>query len=535
MPLSSSTKRDLAIAMADNPSANELSALIESVELTANRAIALAQIGSNLLADGALLHGTYPGTIVVDGSATLTADVIVKGDLIVLNNLNNQGRFGLTVYGNLTVVNQFLFSPNEIGAQSNVTIYGDFVCAYGEMIVNSGTSAPTLFVGGDMTILNNNDFHGQGQDGASGLNVYINGDLIIDYFSLAGGQATASLAAGNGGNLTVQGSAYFYDGIDLDGGYSGYDNQDAGNGGYLEVHHNVAGYFNLSGGSTGSNAANAGNGGGFNCYGNAVIYWSSASGGSCSSTNPSKRAGVGGYYYVAGNITGDGYVSGNGGDRTGSIVGSDNVASPNAGYIYSYGDVKSNELYFAGGQNSTDNGSGGSNGLGGDGGYIYVFGSITCQTIDVSGGNASFAPGGNAGTFECDGNITFSGNLSANGGSSSDRNGNLGQFIFLGGATGDTVQMLDGNGSGSAPGNQRGIYFGGSLMVRVLNVSDRTTAQIMGRGSFGATLQVESMLSKKVLTKPDNSDTIDISAMLQDSIYRYSQTSGWFRIQGTGV
>lgn len=94
------------------------------------------------------LTGTYIGDVFVNGSATLTGNVVVIGDLIAKNSLTNTVGYSLTVYGDCMLGGAILFTPSSLSSnQGNVTVYGD-------MEIDKDLAGPSItaaVVSGDST------------------------------------------------------------------------------------------------------------------------------------------------------------------------------------------------------------------------------------------------------------------------------------------------------------------------------------------------------------------------------------------------
>ena len=75
---------------------------------------------------GGTVSGTYTGDVYCQGNASLTANTVVDGDLIVVGTLTNALGYSLTVYGDCYCFAGFNFTPTSLAtAQNNVEIVGN--------------------------------------------------------------------------------------------------------------------------------------------------------------------------------------------------------------------------------------------------------------------------------------------------------------------------------------------------------------------------------------------------------------------------
>ncbi len=318
---------------------------------------ALDQTGVTTIDDGGTLSGTYNGTVMIVGSATMTGDVVINGALYVTEDLTNGGGFALTTLSDVWVDGCVRFTPDAIDSlQSDISIGGDFHARRFCMNVNQGVN-PTLKVSGDIIGLDesfNTEFHCYGKDGASGLRILVLGDIIVDYVDLTGGDATDSLPAGHGGYLGVGGDATFYDGLDIGGGGTEFDGLSAGDGGYIECEGTFTGYVYCAGGNAYARS-NAGDGG--NLYsGTFINFWSNLGGGDCDATQADFTAGWGGQVYVWGDgVYGDSYLSLNAGNRSGEFNAAPQSGNqcPSGGSLFSAGDILLSHVEAYGGSDGS--------------------------------------------------------------------------------------------------------------------------------------------------------------------------------------
>ena len=243
-----------------------------------------------IIPDGGELSGTYSSNVLCEGDATLTDDVVVNGNLIVLGELTNSGGHELTVRGSVSAKELYFARSPSSAVQANISVDGDFICTYLDF-PQSGGSAATLRVGGDLIVAaggGGNVMNCQGVSGVSGTpgaTIIVYGDLVAGPVNVEGGSASNG-NAGNGGDVEVYGSLVLEDDIDLSGGDS-TTGGNAGNGGYLEVRGTLhAGFcsIRITGGY--ASGGNAGNGGGLSVDGDVLTNNLFMFGGYCDSTNP---------------------------------------------------------------------------------------------------------------------------------------------------------------------------------------------------------------------------------------------------------
>jgi hypothetical protein len=250
--------------------------------------------GGSVVPPGGDLSGTYNGNVVCDGDVNVLGNLEIKGSLLVLGSIYNDGGWLVTVHGDMFVSDSIYFDKSDTSTpQSNFEVGGDLMFGYMEFRQCGGTSA-ALIVKGDL-LGKNADLLGDGTTpGTPGLTIEVGGDLFVsgfaphpagnggefycegsvsctDDFRLYGGYVDVVGNAGNGGYVNIEGPVYIDDEFELNGGYSYGGN--GGNGGSAYLYSDATiGYVNFEGGSVGggSNSGNGGYGGTLYCYGNST-------------------------------------------------------------------------------------------------------------------------------------------------------------------------------------------------------------------------------------------------------------------------
>ncbi len=495
---------------------------------------ALAQSGTIVLQDGDEMSGEYFGAIICLGSATMTGDVIVHGNLFVIDTLTNSAGFALTVNGDF-FVSTGLFTPGSLAQfQNDLIINGNMFYDYFEMYVNPN-NFPSIYINGDLTNLqSDDDFRFNGQSSGSGGSLHVSGDVTVEYINLGGGNSDGMNPAGSGGTLLVGGNAVFYDGLDIYGGDNADIAVDAGNGGEVFVVGDIMGYIYGHGGNA-SGDGSGGNGASVNCYGNLVNYWMDCGGGDCYSTKSNHRAGSGGSVNCT-SLIGDSYVGLYGGYRGGDLAEGDNtVDSADAGSILAYGDVSISHGDLQGG-NVDANFLGVANAIGGQGGNINAKGDFLVWYVGIGGGSSIGQNGGNAGSITVKGKTSIEYALGGNGGSSDTQNGSAGNMTCKAGLVGANLSLLDGSGEGSAGGNDCGIFVGGNLQIATLNQVDRSNSYIKAWSvEVPVIAAISNMLTKQTLNKSNNDPTTNVSEGLASSIFKFHPGDTWYAFTGTGI
>jgi hypothetical protein len=491
--------------------------------------------GITIISDGGSLTGTYNGSVIVLGEglgyASMTGDVWVNGDLYCAG-LMNYGGFRLEVQGDFLVSDDIQFTPSSTSmTQGDFIIHGNFSFGNGTFNVNPGQS-PTFIIMGDMTSNDEDDFYGYGLDGANGLTIYVYGDLKLDYLNLHGGDATDTLAAGQGGNLIVFGNATLSGGLDVYGGNSNYNGMNAGNAGEIVVVGNLIGYVDGRGGNAYADSS-AGSAAYIWVEGRYTNYWLNASGGDCSSTNTTDTAGSASYIYCGG-ITGDGHVLLNGGNRSGTLSSlvTNLVSSPNGGHIESHDSIQVAHLEMRGGDVTATDTNGLSNSQGGWGGTIYCTGDMLAWKLLMQGGNTSGQQAGGGGQITTKGKLVAENLIDLTGGNSQGSYaGPAGLITAKAGLQAHDINLVDGTGGAPATG-ECGLFLGGNANIGTLNQADRANSYIRAWSSrpCRVTLSVSEMPTKQTLTQPNGSDTSNINSSLGNSIFIYDLNNGWSTI-----
>jgi hypothetical protein len=524
-----------------------------------------APIGASILPGGSVIQGTYITDVYVNGSASLAANTIVQGDLIVTGTLSNPNGYSLNVTNDCNV-GGFSFTPTSLSTtQGNVTIGGSFTVQSftpSSFQPNPGQN-PTLFVGGDMffATASGQEFNGAGQPGANGLTVTVNGSVSgygnSGYIGGAGslitdgGPDTASLSGGNGGTITIGGTLNNIS-ISSQGGISTNAGQNAGSGGTVYVgQDSFTQGFVVDGGASSGSGGNGGNGGniyvdGFSFVGAGGLF--TANGGACGGSTATSGAGSGGNINPG---TGGTFaqLSAVGGDITGTVTSNLNAGS--GGTFTSQLSVAPviGPINVSGG--SVDSGTNASSPFTvncGPGGTIKILGSyISSEPFN----SFDFSLYANGGSFQStDPNLTGSGgtggivqlvsgsltNIYANGGGSSSAIAaappgsiTISKSIQAAGV----LSLLDGT-TGTTASGAASLILNGDCTINSIAVQNRAGVLIQPGGSVPVVLKVGSMTGLSQLTNAGNTQTTaSLSGSLANSIFTYdivgntwSQNSG---------
>lgn len=325
--------------------------------------------GVTVIADAGTIGGSYDGDVIVEGNATVNADIVIRGSLyftktatLTTLNAENTGH-SLEVFGDVIATsdntNEALLNfRNDTGSTASVKIHGDCVyCDINTYSAGADLGGGTVYVGGSFLGGNIQTFGGPGATQTNnGGSVTIKGNAVIGTLYTYGGNSSGAVSAGNGGNVVIKGNAVM-NFLDSKGGEK----------------------FNSTAGSGGAGAD-------VSIDGNLIVTGSIctvAGGNSAASASP---AGSGGSLTVKGNFT----------YENSSIVN------------------------LQGGNNFNHNG-----GVGGD---ITVHGKTSftntagIPTLSTNGGNGDTA--GNAGNLTFYGHVYTTGNITANGGFGVTNGGN---------------------------------------------------------------------------------------------------------------
>ena len=384
--------------------------------------------GSVIPPDGDL-SGSYEGTVVCEGNVTLTGNLDLKGNLIVLGDFVNDGGYEVTISGSLTAQSILFDKADTSTPQQNFSVGGDLMFTYMEFQQCGGTAAQ-LRVGGDL--IGTAGFAGSpifasGDDGTSGLNVLVYGNVTVTILDVNGGYGN-TINAGNGGNVTVYGDLQVWDFLDLAGGNS--NDADAGNGGTLDVYGDivagVAVIYLYGGEATNGNAGNAGE---IDCEGDLLVSEVEAYGGDCDSDSETHRSGSGGYIYLNGSLVSNDFINVSGGDRSGTLSVGASLVPPNAGEIDVKGSITAEDIDLRGGDVNTINFA---PHAAGNGGELLVKGVLTIyDDLEVYGGDANVGNGGNGGELNANSSVYVDYDFDFYGGYSNNGNGGNGGYASV--------------------------------------------------------------------------------------------------------
>ena len=466
--------------------------------------------GVTVIADGGTLTGTYQGDVLCEGSATLAGNVTVQGKLTVLSDLINNAGHELIVNGDLIVINNFEFDHSDPNAvQSNVTIEGNFIIKGLYLkFLQGGQSEARLRVGGDLISsnggVNGTQIDAYGNNNTAGLEIVVYGDMSgFSAINIYGGNATAGGQGGAGGDLEIYGSYTGQGHIDLYGG-DGLTFGNGGGGGNLHCHGNIAlGDYDIRmyGGNAQDN--NAGNGGNFTCDGTLSVEDLDLYGGDVTVTTTGGQGGAGGSISISGR-----FGSANGVDSRGGSGGGVGFSGGVGGIIQVDGNLTVDGGITISGGSCTDGNAAG------NGGYIEVTCDMSVEGVNAVGGSGTNCNGGNGGYIDVQGTISINSSstlISTEGGSctstSNDHtagNGgyiNCGTLIWPSGTIVTSGGLRNGTttsaGAGAASSSAGNITVYGDMIVSELYMSggDVNTEYKSFAGGAGGTLTVEGSLT----------------------------------------
>ncbi len=431
--------------------------------------------GGTVIPAGGTIEGVVNGSLLCEGSVTLTGDLEVNGSMLVLGGFTNNGGYEVTVRGDLHAKEIFFDRADKSLPQSNFTVDGDLIFTLMEFD-QCGGAAAQLRVGGDLigssgasgTFINANGVW----EGTPGLNILVYGDLTVAGLDLEGFSVDEG-TAGNGGTCYVYGTANIWNAARLSGGICGTGN--AGNGGTLEVWGDLsAGYalVQVTGGAAYSEfSGHAGNGGHFYVGGNATVDELEVYGGSCGSNNANYNSGSGGEVDVDGSLTVNSYMNISGGDRYGTLSESGGgTYQPNGGLLYVDGDlIVDGDFSGRGGSIETVDYAPHN---AGNGSEVYVRGNLVCSDdFRANGGGGQYANGGNGGQLRVEGDLTVDDELEFYGGSSysSGTSGTAGDALYMdvyGNANIGYMSFTGGYGGGASGGSGGFVDVRGTLLIK---------------------------------------------------------------------
>jgi len=460
-----------------------------------------------IIPDNGELAGIYRGSVVCEGDAQVTDDVVIQGSLVVLGELVNSGGFDFTVRGSVSAKDIYFARTPSTSPTGDITIDGDLICTYFDF-PQSGGVAKQLRVQGDFIVAGGgggiNTVNCQGVSGTvgnPGATVIVYGDLVAGPVRVYGGDGSNG-NAGNGGNLEVYGCLTLEDDANLSGGDS-LANGNGGIGGSLEVRGDLnAGFCSvrITGGT--ASAGSGGDGGSLSVDGIVQLNNLLMFGGYCDSPDPTHRAGNGGMASIDCGLIANTDVEFQGGDRGGTVTG------------------PGTQTPASGGNLSVD-------------GAVVIDGDLILDGGSVFSGASSPHAGGDGGQFYCLGPATIS-YIDCNGGDDQGANGRAGSVAFRSGATVSTLNMGDGGGAGTAPTGAILLEVAGSCFFDNLNMTDRVGALIQAWNA-PALLKINSMADKTTLNDGAGVATGDISANLADSVFISATGGAWYGITGAAV
>ena len=454
--------------------------------------------GVTVIPDGGTISGVYQGDVLCEGGVTFADNVTIYGSLNTKQGIcvNTEG-YGLVVGGNW-LSDAVDFNVGEGGIQYPIRIDGDWI--FREVDIeytnaSGGIGYQGVIVSGDLIGTDYEDdstyFRIDGLLGNRGGHVYVHGNVSLYHFSARGGGSTETLAAGEGGYLTVQGNLKCRD-LFFEGGDSSFADMDAGAGGEVDVEGDLfADDIRLQGGDS-NLGGNAGNGGTLAVRGSAYADEVDIFGGYCNSDSPDYRAGNGGYLSVRGQINID-ECSLIGGDRSGTLASANSLAQSNGGNVDCGSNAYFDNLYVYGGSVYTTNHA---PQAGGNGGSVTITGNLFVEYFSGNGGQSNLTSYTGNGSYVYVGGSLQTDNFYFEGGvANSGVSGNGGQ-LYVGSDISVTYSIFGFGGSGdgafcSQGGNGAYINSNGNIKAESIYIQggDCNNCEMNdARGGLGGTL-----------------------------------------------
>lgn len=183
-----------------------------------------------------------------------------------------------------------------------------------------------------------------------------------------------------------------------------------------------------------------------------------------------------------------------------------------------------------------------------EGASFTVQAGVTTADISGGGGVTVIDDGGTlSGTYEgdvlCKGNATLAGNVTIQGGGSSPASsggdpatncGSVRDSSFRRGINAQSFIYKDGS-VGSSPTDAAILQIAGSCNINSLDVENRAEVKVKSTGDLPTVLKLGLLPDKTTLTKGDDTETADISAQLNTSIFHYSADGNWYACLGFSV
>ena len=367
----------------------------------------------------------------------------------------------------------------------------------------------------------------------NGGDLDVDGSYVCGDTYLNGGFSTQG-KAGDGGQLDVLGTARCGD-VEVNGGAS--EGGSGGNGGTIDIegHATLDDADARGGDALTSNSLEGGQGGSIDIGGNLVSGSLSLYGGVSQSESIGARSGAGGSFNVEGSAV-TGQIEIYSGDRQGTLTSAGNISAVDGGNISVRGDLVAGSIMGNGSTVNTDKPLS----PGGRGTNINVQGSLTVNgTVSISGGNAVGFNGGNGGNFFVRG-MTNLDALTGRGGVSSNSIDPGGDAALYGSGSsvefygGCKVSFLDISDDATAVAATY-LQLQGHCFIGVLTTTDRADVYIRPLNDAPASLQLAVMNGKTTLDNNALVSGIDITSLLESSMFIWNMGSNWYALTGTSL
>ena len=463
--------------------------------------------GCTTIPAGGTISGTYD-CLLCEGAVSMTGDVTVRGNMIVLGDLTNDAGWDLTVEGDVHGAGFDFTRAITTLPQGNFTVGGDL--SFTTILMPQYTNTTSaLTVDGDLLGRGipasslDSSVNLAGAVGIDGGDVIVSGSVVTGQIVASGGACDPGVTnGGNGGDVLIKGTcsldaAFALSGILTNGGGApgggAATNVDGGNAGFIAVLGALTANSFAVVDATGPSAVNGngGNGSAVTLLGANFLFGGVFTfGGDCDSNNDLHIAGNGGQITTGGASTILLGLTSRGGDRIGTLSAITS-ATPGAagGDIQCFAALVTNDIIARGGDVSTTVGA---NRNGGSGGDLNINAELYCGNIELRGGNCTFGSGGDSGSFTCltsafTGNCDFSGGTSTDIGSGGSAGSANFQNLSCGAFSASGGSAVTGNGGG--PG---GAYSGGTLKASTVTLNGG--ASLQNSASQGGVISVNRLL-----------------------------------------
>ena len=144
---------------------------------------------------GSSISGTYNGSLLINGAATITDAVTINGSLFCMGNLTNSEGYAVTVMSDVLIQGDMNFTPTDPTIfQEVVMIFGNLT-VFGNISMLSNASSSGMFSASALIIFGNlttvamitSTLTASGNTaGADGLVIWVLGDAVLYEINLDG-------------------------------------------------------------------------------------------------------------------------------------------------------------------------------------------------------------------------------------------------------------------------------------------------------------------------------------------------------------